>query len=421
MPSDTAQPLESAARPASETQTLVAVSAAHLVSHFYIMVLPVLLPLLKERLGVELPRARPGAHHLQCRHRPDPGADGLPGRPARRPPGADRRPAPRRPGVPVARPRRHLSLAARRRPCWPGSPTASITPPTTPSWPTASPSTASAAPSRCTRSPASSAAPSRRRSCSALVRLRRPRDGAGVRGTASGWRRQPRCSSCRASSRRRIAPRCGRSAAGAAAASIGSMLTPTVLGLTGFFTLLALANSAIYSFSVVALIATHGVTLRGRQCRADGLSGGLRGGRAGGRRAGRQDPAPRQRGSHRLRPRRADHAARRHPHPFGAGAGRWPWGSPASSSASIQPSRDMLVRRAAPPGAAGRVFGIVSTGFNIGGIIGPLLFGWMMDHGSPRSGFFGRGRLHGPDRRSSACSRSAAAPQPCAWPEPSAP
>ena len=50
----------------------------------------------------------------------------------------------------------------------------------------------------------------------------------------------------------------------------------------------------------------------------------------------------------------------------------------------IQPSRDMLVRRAAPPGAAGRVFGIVSTGFNIGGIIGPLLFGWMMDHGSPR-------------------------------------
>ena len=50
----------------------------------------------------------------------------------------------------------------------------------------------------------------------------------------------------------------------------------------------------------------------------------------------------------------------------------------------IQPSRDMLVRKAAPPGAAGRVFGIVSTGFNIGGIVGPLLFGWLMDHGEPR-------------------------------------
>ena len=50
----------------------------------------------------------------------------------------------------------------------------------------------------------------------------------------------------------------------------------------------------------------------------------------------------------------------------------------------IQPSRDMLVRKAAPPGAAGRVFGIVSTGFNIGGIFGPMLFGWLMDHGAPR-------------------------------------
>ncbi len=53
----------------------------------------------------------------------------------------------------------------------------------------------------------------------------------------------------------------------------------------------------------------------------------------------------------------------------------------------IQPSRDMLVRKAAPPGAAGRVFGIVSTGFNIGGIVGPLLFGWLMDQGAPRAVF----------------------------------
>jgi MFS family permease len=45
----------------------------------------------------------------------------------------------------------------------------------------------------------------------------------------------------------------------------------------------------------------------------------------------------------------------------------------------IAPSRDMLVRNAVPAGAAGRAFGIVSTGFNIGGIISPLLFGWIMD------------------------------------------
>ena len=50
----------------------------------------------------------------------------------------------------------------------------------------------------------------------------------------------------------------------------------------------------------------------------------------------------------------------------------------------IAPSRDMLVRNAAPAGAAGRAFGIVSTGFNLGGIVSPLLFGWIMDQNSPQ-------------------------------------
>jgi MFS family permease len=53
-------------------------------------------------------------------------------------------------------------------------------------------------------------------------------------------------------------------------------------------------------------------------------------------------------------------------------------------SGVIAPSRDMLVRQAAPPGAAGRAFGIVSTGFNVGGIISPLLFGWIMDQSMQR-------------------------------------
>ena len=50
---------------------------------------------------------------------------------------------------------------------------------------------------------------------------------------------------------------------------------------------------------------------------------------------------------------------------------------------TIAPSRDMLVRAAAPPGASGRVFGIVTTGFNIGGALGPIIFGWIMDRGEP--------------------------------------
>ena len=49
----------------------------------------------------------------------------------------------------------------------------------------------------------------------------------------------------------------------------------------------------------------------------------------------------------------------------------------------IAPSRDMLVRNAAPAGAAGRAFGIVSTGFNFSGILSPLLYGWIMDQSLP--------------------------------------
>jgi len=49
----------------------------------------------------------------------------------------------------------------------------------------------------------------------------------------------------------------------------------------------------------------------------------------------------------------------------------------------IQPSRDMIVKAVTPPGAFGRVFGFVTTGFNIGGIIAPPIFGYMMDHGVP--------------------------------------
>lgn len=57
-------------------------------------------------------------------------------------------------------------------------------------------------------------------------------------------------------------------------------------------------------------------------------------------------------------------------------------------SGMIMPSRDMLVRAAAPPGQAGAVFGVVSTGFNLGGMAGPPLFGWLLDAGEPRVVFF---------------------------------
>jgi MFS family permease len=51
---------------------------------------------------------------------------------------------------------------------------------------------------------------------------------------------------------------------------------------------------------------------------------------------------------------------------------------------AIMPSRDMIVRAVTPPGAFGRVFGFVTTGFNIAGMISPIIFGQLMDHGHPR-------------------------------------
>ena len=49
----------------------------------------------------------------------------------------------------------------------------------------------------------------------------------------------------------------------------------------------------------------------------------------------------------------------------------------------IVPSRDMLVRAASPKGGEGKTFGIVSCGFNIGGTVGPLMCGYFLDHGMP--------------------------------------
>jgi MFS family permease len=57
-------------------------------------------------------------------------------------------------------------------------------------------------------------------------------------------------------------------------------------------------------------------------------------------------------------------------------------------SGLTMPSRDMIVRAVTPPGAYGRVFGFVSTGFNIGGIVSPLIFGQLLDQGYPRAIFF---------------------------------
>ncbi|MGQ0653346.1 MAG: MFS transporter [Betaproteobacteria bacterium] len=52
------------------------------------------------------------------------------------------------------------------------------------------------------------------------------------------------------------------------------------------------------------------------------------------------------------------------------------------------PSRDMIVRRATPAGATGRVFGFVYTGLDVGSLAVPMFYGWLMDGGSPQAVFY---------------------------------
>ncbi|TDS81540.1 MFS transporter [Comamonas sp. JUb58] len=53
------------------------------------------------------------------------------------------------------------------------------------------------------------------------------------------------------------------------------------------------------------------------------------------------------------------------------------------------PSRDMLVKRAAPPGATGRVYGTVYSGLDLGFCLAAPVFGYMLDHHMNAGVFFG--------------------------------
>ena len=52
-------------------------------------------------------------------------------------------------------------------------------------------------------------------------------------------------------------------------------------------------------------------------------------------------------------------------------------------SGMVSPSRDMLIRSMAPPGEIAKVFGFVSTGFNLAGVAAPVMFGFILDRSDP--------------------------------------
>ena len=54
----------------------------------------------------------------------------------------------------------------------------------------------------------------------------------------------------------------------------------------------------------------------------------------------------------------------------------------------VMPARDIMVKAVTPPGSTGKAFGFVSTGFSVGATIGPLIFASLLDAGKPQMLFF---------------------------------
>jgi MFS family permease len=52
------------------------------------------------------------------------------------------------------------------------------------------------------------------------------------------------------------------------------------------------------------------------------------------------------------------------------------------------PSRDMIVRATTPPGATGKVYGFVYSGLDVGSMMTPVFFGWLLDGGRPGLVFY---------------------------------
>lgn len=164
------------------------------------------------------------------------------------------------------------------------------------------------------------------------------------------------------------------------------LMTPAILRNLAFFTLLALAGTGISNFSIVALVALYDTPLWAASTALSGfLLMGALGVLLGGFIADR---------------------TRHHTRVAGLGfalsasvilaVGTVDLGSAllillmslgGFLNGIIQPSRDMLVRAVTPEGSFGKVFGFVSTGFNVGGVLAPVCYGWLMDRGEPRAIF----------------------------------
>jgi len=58
------------------------------------------------------------------------------------------------------------------------------------------------------------------------------------------------------------------------------------------------------------------------------------------------------------------------------------------ASGITNPSRDLIVRTTTPPGATGKVYGFVYSGLDVGSMVTPVFFGWLLDEGRASAVFY---------------------------------
>ncbi len=170
--------------------------------------------------------------------------------------------------------------------------------------------------------------------------------------------------------------------AGDGEVGLSIMLNPAILMCLAFFLLLALSSGGINNFLVSALNALHGTPIASATAGLTGyLVGSTLGILAGGVIADRTRHHNRVAATCSLLTAIAV---------FIVGSTVLPlWALIALMTVQglthgiIMPSRDMIVRSVTPTGSMGKVFGFVSTGFSLGGIFAPLLFGFLLDQGEP--------------------------------------
>jgi MFS family permease len=169
-------------------------------------------------------------------------------------------------------------------------------------------------------------------------------------------------------------------ASGAAAGALGFLRSPVVWWCFGFFMLSTMTLAVVQNFSVSILRAQHGVSLEAATFTLSaymlfGAVGMLVGGVVAARTV------------------RSDQVV------AGAmlagalllGLCGLGWLGASATMAVLAltgfaigiggPSRDMMIKRATPVGATGRVYGMVYSGLDVGFAIAPLVFGFWMDRG----------------------------------------